>query len=137
MFHVACRNGHLDSVKIMLKKLYNTNYSTLLNAKNSSGQNCFHVAVFKGYHNIVEYFLRDVKFVSFLEAIDNDANSALHFAAEQGHSTIVNLLLEFGSDVEAKNELNLTPLDLSCRQGFFEISKMLIMRFYLFSIFVP
>lgn len=52
------------------------------------GQTCFHVAVHKGYHNIVEYFLRDVKFVSFLEAIDNDANSALHLAAEQGRSEL-------------------------------------------------
>lgn len=59
------------------------------------------------------------------------------FSYPKGHSTIVNLLLEFGSDVEAKNELNLTPLDLSCRQGFFEISKMLILRqFYLSYIYI-
>lgn len=123
----------MECIKIILKKLYETNYSILLNAKNLAGQTCFHVASIKGYHNIVEYFLRDIKFVSFLEAVDNDSNSSLHFAAENGHSSIVQLLLEFGCDVESKNELNLTPLDLSCRQGFFEISKMLIMRYIITS----
>ncbi len=36
------------------------------------------------------------------------------------------MLLEYGADANAKNEDNTTALDLSCRKGFFEISKNLI-----------
>lgn len=43
-----------------------------------------------------------------------------------GHSSVVSLLLEQGSDANAKNAQNLTALDLSCRKGYFEISKRLI-----------
>ena len=48
------------------------------------------------------------------------------FSRLNGHSSIVSLLLEYGADANAKNEDNTTALDLSCRKGFFEISKNLI-----------
>lgn len=50
----------------------------------------------------------------------------INFLRLNGHSSIVSLLLEYGADANAKNEDNTTALDLSCRKGFFEISKNLI-----------
>lgn len=129
VFHVACRFGHLEIIKMILNKLNNTNYTTILNSKNLQGQTCFHLACDKGYHNIVEYFLRDRRCFSFLEHLDNESNSCLHLASEHGHAGIVSMLLDLDCDLEAKNEQNLTPLDLSCRNGFFEISKMLIQKY--------
>lgn len=136
VFHIACRFGHLEIIKMILNKLNNTNYSSILNSKNLQGQTCIHIACAKGYHNIVEYFLRDRKFLSFLEHLDNESNTCLHLACEYGQSSIVGLLLEFDCDLDAKNEQNLTPLDLSCRNGFFEISKMLIQKVCLYLTFV-
>jgi len=43
-----------------------------------------------------------------------------------GHSTIVKSLIEFGAEVNVKNEEDLSPLDYSCRKGYFEISKNII-----------
>ena len=43
-----------------MNKLHETNktYDELLFSKNKYGQNCFHIAVSKGYFNLVEYFLK-------------------------------------------------------------------------------
>ena len=43
-----------------------------------------------------------------------------------GHSSIVKTLIEHGADVSVKNEEDVSPLDLSCRKGYFEISKNII-----------
>jgi ankyrin repeat protein len=64
--------------------------------------------------------------VRFVKQSDNSKNSSLHLASLNGNLSIVNLLLEIGCDPNAKNDENMTPLDLSCRMGNFEISKSLI-----------
>jgi ankyrin repeat protein len=53
-------------------------------------------------------------------------NTSLHLASSHGHLSIVNLLLDSGSDADAKNDKNMTPLDLSCRKNHFSICKNLI-----------
>lgn len=128
ILHSSCANGNLEIVKLILNKIYDGNNSLeqILYAKNRDGQTCFHIACVKGYFNLVEYFIKDKKFSPFLEHIDNNSNTGLHLATENGHASIVSLLLEHGADVTSKNEDNLTALDLSCRMGYFEISKNII-----------
>lgn len=58
--------------------------------------------------------------------MDNDSNSPLHLAVLNGHSSIVKSLIEYGADVNVKNEEDISPLDYSCRKGYFEISKNII-----------
>ena len=53
-------------------------------------------------------------------------NTSLHLASSNGHLSVVNLLLDSGSDADAKNDQNMTPLDLSCRKNHFSICKNLI-----------
>ena len=131
VLHVACRFGNLEVIKMLLQKLYDTNtpVDSLLYAQNMNGQTCFHLACIRGFYNIAEYFLRDRKLTQFLEHVDNNSNTSLHLATKHGHATIVTLLLDYGADVTAKNEDNLTSLDLSCRLGFFEISKIIIHKY--------
>ncbi|RNA08851.1 Transient receptor potential cation channel subfamily A member 1 [Brachionus plicatilis] len=128
ILHTSCRTGNLEAIKLIVNKLYDSNNSleTMLYAKNYLGHTCFHIACIKGYYNIVEYFLKEKKLIQFLEHVDNNFNTSLHLATENGHSGIANLLLEFGIDPSVKNEENTTALDLSCRLGYFEISKNII-----------
>ncbi|CAF0854801.1 unnamed protein product [Brachionus calyciflorus] len=131
VLHVACRFGNLEVIKMLLQKIYDTNTpaDSLLYSQNMNGQTCFHLACIRGYFNIVEYFLRDRKLTQFLEHVDNNSNTCLHLATKHGHASIVTLLLDYGADVTSKNEDNLTSLDLSCRLGFFEISKIIIHKY--------
>jgi ankyrin repeat protein len=83
----------------------------------------------KGFFNIVEYFLRDLKMSYFLDQVDNDGNSPLHLAASKGHLSIVECLLDYGCSLSSKNREGITALELSCRKGYFDISKSLIMHY--------
>jgi ankyrin repeat protein len=61
--------------------------------------------------------------------VDNSNNTALHLATLNGHTSIVSLLCEHGAEISVKNDENLTPFYLSCRNGFYEISKTLIANY--------
>lgn len=88
----------------------------VLYAKNRDGYTCFHLACCRGYYNIVEYFLKERKLNAFLDQFDLASNTSLHLATENGHAGVVNILLEHGIDLCAKNEANMTALDVSCRK---------------------
>lgn len=131
VIHMAASYGNLEIIKLVIGKL-NDGYSsmeTYLIAKNKEGKTCFHMACVKGYYNIVEYFLRDLKAFYFLEQVDNDLNTPLILASMNGHLSIVEILLEYGSDLNLKNRESSTALEISCRKGFFEISKVLISKY--------
>ena len=131
ILHCALRNGNLEMVKLILNQLceYNTSTENILFSKNRMGQTCFHIGCIKGYYNICEYFLKEKKLINFVEYLDNNSNSPLHLATQNGHSSIVSLLCEFGADTNLKNDEDITPLETSCRKGFFEISKTLISNY--------
>jgi ankyrin repeat protein len=127
VMHVACKFGHIEIIKLVLSKIYdNFSAENYLASKNKEGKTCFHIACVKGYFNIVEHFLKDLKLGALLESTDNNMNTALHLTAQNGHLSIVSLLLDYGANIYAKNDSNNTALELSCRKGYFEISKMLI-----------
>ena len=65
----------------------------------------------------------------FLDNLDTNLNTGLHLASEHGHLSIVNILIDCGIDTNSKNKDGSTPLELSCRKGYFEISKMLIVSY--------
>ena len=58
--------------------------------------------------------------------MDDHLNSGLHLATGNGHTSIVNLLLSSGADANAKNDENLTALDVGASKGYFETCKSLI-----------
>jgi ankyrin repeat protein len=63
-----------------------------------------------------------------VNAVDNDANTALHLAAENGYLEIVELLLNNDARVNAKNiEIN-SPLHLAAKNGRLNIVKLLVSR---------
>ena len=131
ILHCALREGNLEIIKLILNKINESNLPSepILFSKDKSGQTFFHVACMKGYFNIVEYLLKEKKLNKFLVQQDNCGNSVLHAAAINGHSSIIGILCEHGADANIKNHTNLTALDLSCRKGFFEISKTLIANY--------
>jgi ankyrin repeat protein len=132
VLHVACQFGNLEVIKIILDKLFQStsvSASGLLYNQNKDGRTCFHIACANGFTNVVQYFLKDKKIIQLLDYTDNSLNTSLHLATQFGHSSVVSMLLEFNLDLDARNEDGASALDLSCRKGFFEISKLLIGKY--------
>lgn len=129
--HTAANFGNIDIIKMVMSKLNDglSSIETYLISKNKEGKTCFHIACEKNFFNIVEYFLRDLKIYYFMDLSDSHYNTPLILAAVNGHLSIVEILLEYGADLNAKNRQGSTALELSCRKGYFEISKVLISRY--------
>ena len=64
----------------------------------------------KGNLNAVEEYIKQGNDVN---AQNSDEKTPLHYAAWEGHESIVRLLLDKGVDVNARNEYGKTPLDLA------------------------
>ena len=48
---------------------------------------------------------------------DDDGDNALHWAARNGHDTIVKILVDQGLDVNSRGEFDRTPLMLAAIEG--------------------
>ena len=57
---------------------------------------------------------------------DENGNTALHYACDEGNLKIVEILLKANCDTNIKNNYKQTPLHISTKRGYFDISKMLI-----------
>lgn len=57
---------------------------------------------------------------------DNDGNTLLHKAAEEGNTEVVALLIEARADVRHTNKAHESPLCLAAEKGHTEVVKLLI-----------
>ena len=61
-----------------------------------------------------------------VKAIDDEAQTALHWAAWQGHVDVVRLLCDHGANVEAADGRCMRPLHLAAWNGHFSVIKELV-----------
>ncbi len=129
--HIAATNGSIDIMKMIIAKFYDGTFDAkeaYLVTKDDLGRTCLHLACELGYFNIVEYLIRDLKLMFLTELMDSKGNTPLHYSAMNGHQSITELLLVYEPNVNLRNAEGSTALELSCRKGFFDISKMIINR---------
>ncbi|KAF2463916.1 ankyrin, partial [Lindgomyces ingoldianus] len=61
-----------------------------------------------------------------IEAKDNAKRTALHWAAENGHKRVVQLLVERGAHTAEKDYIGRTPLRIAAENGHKAIVRLLI-----------
>ena len=66
--------------------------------------------------------------ITLTEQVDNASNTPLHLSVQNGHTSIVNVLLGYTKNMKSKNYDNLTAFELSCRRGHSSISKSIILH---------
>ncbi|XP_071993289.1 ankyrin repeat and SAM domain-containing protein 1A isoform X2 [Engystomops pustulosus] len=136
--HHAALNGHKEVVEVLLRNEAVTNIADC--------KGCFplHLAAWKGDAQIVRLLIHhgpshakvneqngpEVKkygpFHPYVNAKNNDNETALHCAAQYGHTEVVRVLLEELTDPTMRNNKMETPLDLAALYGRLEVVKLLL-----------
>lgn len=62
------------------------------------------------------------------DSVDSDGQSLLHLAISQGRPDLVQLILEFGPDLEAKNRFGCSPIEVASEAGEALIVELLLAR---------
>ncbi|XP_054032472.1 ankyrin repeat and SAM domain-containing protein 1A isoform X1 [Dryobates pubescens] len=139
--HHAALNGHKDVVEVLLRN------DALTNVADCKGCYPLHLAAWKGDADIVKLLIhqgpshtkvneqnaleiKELKkhgpFDPYINAKNNDNETALHCAAQYGHTEVVKVLLEELTDPTMRNNKFETPLDLAALYGRLEVVKLLL-----------
>ncbi|KAM3529460.1 hypothetical protein MY4038_005381 [Beauveria bassiana] len=92
-------------------------------ALNSLRQTALHDAAKLNLVSVVEDFL--LKARACVDAQDQDDNTALHYACEQGNAYIVKALLDVKAQIDLPNVSGQTPCDAAERNQHFDIARQL------------
>ncbi|XP_064029914.1 ankyrin repeat and SAM domain-containing protein 1A isoform X3 [Pogoniulus pusillus] len=118
--HHAALNGHRDVVEVLLRN------DALTNVADCKGCYPLHLAAWKGDADIVKLLIHQGPSHTKVNEQNNDNETALHCAAQYGHTEVVKVLLEELTDPTMRNNKFETPLDLAALYGRLEVVKMLL-----------
>ncbi|XP_039209967.1 ankyrin repeat and sterile alpha motif domain-containing protein 1B isoform X5 [Crotalus tigris] len=118
--HHAALNGHKDVVIKLLQ------YEASTNVADNKGYFPIHLAAWKGDVEIVKILIHHGPSHSRVNEQNNENETALHCAAQYGHSEVVAILLEELTDPTIRNNKLETPLDLAALYGRLQVVKMII-----------
>uniref|UniRef100_A0A8C3Q7J2 Ankyrin repeat and sterile alpha motif domain containing 1A n=1 Tax=Geospiza parvula TaxID=87175 RepID=A0A8C3Q7J2_GEOPR len=118
--HHAALNGHKDVVEVLLRN------DALTNVADCKGCYPLHLAAWKGDADIVKLLIHQGPSHTKVNEQNNDNETALHCAAQHGHTEVVKVLLEELTDPTMRNNKFETPLDLAALYGRLEVVKMLL-----------
>eukprot|EP00792_Barthelona_sp_PAP020_P008605 TRINITY_DN3231_c0_g1_i1.p1 TRINITY_DN3231_c0_g1~~TRINITY_DN3231_c0_g1_i1.p1 ORF type:complete len:1122 (+),score=264.18 TRINITY_DN3231_c0_g1_i1:2-3367(+) len=120
MLYVACQNGHIHIVDILLaysREFINLSY------QNRHGASFLYIACQEGHLDIVNLLLDKKVDVNLSR---NDNTTPLYIACYLGRVKIVQALLEAKADVNIKSSKGFSPLHVACFYGHKETVKLLL-----------
>ena len=114
----ASSSGHLDIVKMLVE-------AGAVCVTNNNDATCLMLASHSGHTETVR-FLAGLKDVDVNQVHEKDGFTALHCAGQQGRGDVVEVLIDAGADIEAKNDVGRSPLLFASSSGHLDIVKMLV-----------
>ena len=123
---IAAHNGHLNSVKILLRYGADIEDRGTVKIADEVVKGCtpLWAAAASGHLDVVKLFINKG---AFMDLQDEDGDTALHYAVKGGHLKIVSELLALGAS-QLPNDLGLTPLLYACDECFIEMVEHIINR---------
>ncbi|XP_020300342.1 ankyrin repeat and SAM domain-containing protein 1A-like isoform X2 [Pseudomyrmex gracilis] len=118
--HHAALNGHRDVVKLLLQ------YEASTNVVDAKGSSPLHLAAWAGDAEIVRLILSQGPSVPKVNLATKDNETALHCAAQYGHTEVVAQLLQYGCDPSIRNSRGESALDLAAQYGRLETVELLV-----------
>ena len=122
---IAARNGHLNSVKILLRYGADIEARGTLKIENDVIEGCtpLWAAAATGHLDVVKLLIERNADV---EGRTLTNSTPLRAAAYDGYLDVVRCLVESGADVNARNFYERTPLDVACYRGHLSVVTYLI-----------
>ncbi|GFO25172.1 transient receptor potential cation channel subfamily a member 1 [Plakobranchus ocellatus] len=117
--HYASKEGHLLALDDLIRM------GAVLNPKNNQKQSPFHFAARYGRYNTCRRLLDSMYGPNIINETDGSGLTALHIAAQNGHTKVIQLLLQRGAVVNKDNEDN-TPLHHAASEGWTHSMRVLI-----------
>nr|KAI8750039.1 transient receptor potential cation channel subfamily A member 1 [Biomphalaria glabrata] len=117
--HYASKEGHLRALDDLIKM------GAVLNMKNNDKQSPLHFAARYGRYNTCCRLLDSHHGPNIINETDGTGLTALHIAAQNGHTKVVQLLLQRGAVVNKDNDDN-TALHHAAANGWTHTMKVLI-----------
>uniref|UniRef100_A0A3B3D626 Ankyrin repeat and sterile alpha motif domain containing 1B n=1 Tax=Oryzias melastigma TaxID=30732 RepID=A0A3B3D626_ORYME len=118
--HHASLNGHRDVVLKLLQ------FEALTNVADSKGCSPLHLAAWRGDVDIVRILIHHGPSHCRVNQQNHERETALHCAAQYGHSEVVAVLLQELTDPTMRNNRQETPLDLAALYGRLQVVRMLV-----------
>ena len=115
---LASENGNTAIVKTLVKA------GAKVCVTDNEGRTCLDIAAGNGHTKTVRYLagLQEVD----VKNVHHQHFTALHRAVSKGHVDVVQVLIDAGADVEAKDRMGRSPLHWACEEGRLAIVKMLV-----------
>ncbi|OAQ89061.1 ankyrin repeat domain-containing protein 52 [Purpureocillium lilacinum] len=114
---VACANGNIDVVDILLEK------GADITIASNSGWTPMDVASYSGHAEVVKLLLEKGADITIA---DNNGRTPVHSASRNGHVKVVKLLLEKGAAIAIAGNNGRTPVHSASLNGHAEVVKLLL-----------
>ncbi|XP_046715885.1 ankyrin repeat and sterile alpha motif domain-containing protein 1B isoform X3 [Silurus meridionalis] len=118
--HHAALNGHRDVVLKLLQ------FEASTNVPDNKGCFPLHLAAWRGDVDIVRILMHHGPSHCKVNEQNHEKETALHCAAQYGHSEVVCVLLQELTDPSMRNRRGETPLDLAALYGRLQVVRMLL-----------
>uniref|UniRef100_A0AAQ5ZDB8 Ankyrin repeat and sterile alpha motif domain containing 1B n=1 Tax=Amphiprion ocellaris TaxID=80972 RepID=A0AAQ5ZDB8_AMPOC len=118
--HHASLNGHREVVLKLLQ------FEASTNVADSKGCFPLHLAAWRGDVDIVRILIHHGPSHCRVNQQNHERETALHCAAQYGHSDVVSVLLQELTDPTMRNSRQETPLDLAALYGRLQVVRMLV-----------
>ncbi|XP_061920785.1 ankyrin repeat and sterile alpha motif domain-containing protein 1B isoform X1 [Entelurus aequoreus] len=118
--HHAALNGHREVVLKLLQ------FEASTNVADSKGCFPLHLAAWRGDVDIVRILIHHRPSHCLVNQQNLERDTALHCAAQYGHSEVVSVLLQELTDPTMRNSRHETPLDLAALYGRLQVVCMLV-----------
>jgi ankyrin repeat protein len=126
--HRGAENGHLDVVNLMIANgadlLARNNYDIVLHRAESGNSERVIRIILNKVKEIFNQYSQQI--YQYINSQDTEGDTPLMWAAENGKINSARILLEYGVDIDLKNNDDMTALHWAAKNGHLDITELLL-----------
>ena len=120
LLHFACKNGQISLIRNLLKDIVD------INALNAKGLTPLHLTVIEGNIEVTKLLISEGANIEIKDS--RSKSSPLLYACQNGRTKLLQLLLESGSDINAKSADGTSAIHFATQSGRTDMVKLLLQK---------